>query len=193
MESKKLSKCCGALPITTRVVYKPEETFGYKCSKCGEPFIPQEKPIKKIINEYVEKKDLLGLAEYFKAYIEDEIMENITQCKECGHENPKKFMGEEYTSHAPNCSQETKQQNTNKLEQIIEDLAMAITHSEQGVYSVNEKFVREKISLVVEQEKERIKEKIDKLPRYGTSQHTIPPNFWAYKCEDVEGVISNQQ
>jgi len=48
-------------------------------------------------------------------------------------------------------------------------------------------------SLAVEQEKERIKEKIDKLPRYGTSQHTIPPNFWAYKCEDVEGVISNQQ
>lgn len=34
-------------------------------------------------------------------------MQDIKQCKECGHENPKKFMGKEYTSHAPNCSLDT--------------------------------------------------------------------------------------
>lgn len=33
-------------------------------------------------------------------------MQDIKQCKECGHENPKKFMGTEYVSHAPNCSQD---------------------------------------------------------------------------------------
>lgn len=32
-------------------------------------------------------------------------MEDIKQnCKECGHENPKKFMNQEYISHAPDCS-----------------------------------------------------------------------------------------
>lgn len=36
----------------------------------------EKKPIKHIIAEYVEKKDLYGLAEYFKAYTEDELIED---------------------------------------------------------------------------------------------------------------------
>ena len=42
----------------------------------------------------------------------------------------------------------------NKIEKIIEELAMGLTHSEQGVYKKNEKIVRD---LIVKFQKESIK------------------------------------
>lgn len=39
----------------------------------------KKKSIKYIINEYVERNDIKGLAEYFKAYIEDELEEEINK------------------------------------------------------------------------------------------------------------------
>jgi hypothetical protein len=48
-----------------------------------------EKSINKIIGEYVERKDIGGLAEYFRAYIEDEITPlNDPKINGVDYENP---------------------------------------------------------------------------------------------------------
>lgn len=44
-----------------------------------------------------------------------------------------------------------------------------------------------------ESERERISKRLDKLARYGTTIHTTPPNFWAYKCEDVEDLLQTNK
>jgi len=44
-----------------------------------------------------------------------------------------------------------------------------------------------------ESERERISKRLDKLTRYGTTIHTTPPNFWAYKCEDVEDLLQTNK
>jgi len=49
---------------------------------CLEP-----KPLNFIINEYVERNDVRGLAEYFRAYITDELLEEKTLCVMCGSDN----------------------------------------------------------------------------------------------------------
>jgi len=43
-----------------------------------------KKSIKFIIGQYVERKDLLGLADYFRAYLEDEALSKIKKLeKKC--------------------------------------------------------------------------------------------------------------
>lgn len=43
---------------------------------------------------------------------------------------------------------------------------------------------------------EILKKKLNELPRYGSSQHTIPANFWCYSQDDIdelaESLLSNQ-
>jgi len=56
---------------------------------------------------------------------------------------------------------------TNNLEGAIEKLAMAITHSEQGFYNKNEKFVRE---ILTDLRKKDMEELIKMLPKY--SKHS---------------------
>lgn len=91
-------------------------------------------------------------------------MQDITQCKECGHENPKKFMGKEYTSHAPNCSQEIKQQQT--MEDRLRNWYKEWLYGDYG-FDFNEYLiskVKSEISLAVAQERERITKIIDNQP-----------------------------
>jgi hypothetical protein len=40
-----------------------------------KPKLKNKKSINQIIAEYVERRDVIGLADYFRAYLEDEVME----------------------------------------------------------------------------------------------------------------------
>lgn len=82
------------------------------------------------------------------------------------------------------------------IKQVIEDLAMAITHSVQGEYAKNEKFVIEKIKIIqastrLEEQRKNcdaydlaeketfklIKQKIKKLPKQKTYFDDRPSYF----------------
>lgn len=98
-------------------------------------------------------------------------MQDITQCKECGHENPKNFMGKEYTSHAPNCSQDIKQQeemNKRFDEKFTENGGVMPKHRDFGQTLRRDllSFIQSEISLAVEQEKERVLDMVLKEIEY---------------------------
>jgi len=50
---------------------------------------------------------------------------------------------------------------------------------------------RDKYLLQAQKEEmvERVKDKLDKFTRYGTTEHS--GNVWAYKCEDIDGLLDN--
>ena len=58
----------------------------------------------KLADYDLEFNEFFRCATCGKPFIPQE--KEVINCKECGHENPKKFMGKEYISHAPGCSQE---------------------------------------------------------------------------------------
>lgn len=56
-------------------------------------------------------------------------------------------------------------QTNEKINKIIEDLAMAIIHSEQGEYAKSEKFVKEKIDKLLSLQKQQMIEKGEELKK----------------------------
>jgi len=78
---------CNCKEMSCKVGCERKHTHkGFFCEKCNPPtkeitennweeHYPIPKSYNKIISEYVEKNDIKGLAEYFRAYIEDEVLE----------------------------------------------------------------------------------------------------------------------
>ncbi len=56
----------------------------------------------------------------------------------------------------------TPPQPKDEIEETIEELAMALTHSEQGEYAKNEEFVRRKISQAILSSQSKLRERIEK-------------------------------
>lgn len=101
----------------------------------------------------------------------------------------------------------TPMQNTPKtIEERVEEFrqkAYPVVHSnafpEKDFIYLEElcnyfrKAISEQDRISRESERERISKRLDKLTRYGTTIHTTPPNFWAYKCEDVEDLLQTNK
>jgi len=115
----------------------------------------------------------------------------ITNCKECGHENPKKFMGKEYISHAPGCSQEVADSTDSFEERLIQKVreirALVYIEDAQNLFFKILSSEREKVR---QEERERIEFAIANLSAYGT---ILYPLEWAYLRKDVEAIFNNKQ
>jgi tyrosine-protein phosphatase YwqE len=76
-------------------------------------------------------------------------------------------------------SESLPQPTTNNLEEAIEKLAMAITHSEQGEYAKNEEYIREILTDLRKKDMEELIEMLNKV-FYGNNIAMIEENIKDY-------------